>query len=155
MTASPNPAALRLWRNLTMRVLARMLENGASPEICLTHKGIGICLPRHALSAALKDLKDLGFVFFAKGLWGEDGEMAGAGHGLTAKGMKAAQIMLARKSNHLADTKDPAAKIDATIKACSDYFSRLREIGLLAEGPLTDDGGMIAGTIADLERKPS
>lgn len=38
--------------------------------------------------AILRDLRERGLCFYAKGLTTEDGEMAGAGYGLTKKGLE-------------------------------------------------------------------
>mgnify|MGYP005830785413 CR=1 FL=1 len=38
--------------------------------------------------ALLRDLTDRGFCYFSRGLFNEDGQVAGAGYGLTKKGLE-------------------------------------------------------------------
>lgn len=84
-----------LFTALKFRVLVEMREMGAREGMCLTHAGIGIDgLPGYALSAVLKSLREDGLAFFQKGLWNDDGEMVGAGHGLTAEGVKLADEII-------------------------------------------------------------
>lgn len=84
------------FESLRMRLLADMRERGASQDFCLTHGGIGWdgYVPRYVLSALLRSLKNDGLAFFMCGLWTDDGEMAGSGHGLTNEGVRIADRIL-------------------------------------------------------------
>lgn len=52
-------------------------------------------LPDEASRAVLRTLRNMGFMRYERGLWNEDGTMAGAGYGLTERGYEAGVRLLA------------------------------------------------------------
>lgn len=55
---------------------------------CLNYSGLKnhIDIDRQFLRAACLTLRDMGFLTYERGLWGEDGEPARAGYAITLKG---------------------------------------------------------------------
>lgn len=74
-------------------VLAFLANTGGSCDACFSFGSIGADtgLDRRRVRLACRSLKRLGFAFYARGLWNDDGEPRGAGYGLTRAGLFFAQ----------------------------------------------------------------
>lgn len=87
---------------LDRHVLQRMAEsNGAfGPlETCWSIASFtNEWLTRDIIRGVLRSLTDRGFCFYARGLFDEDGEVAGAGYGLTQEGMDYYGVLCPREA---------------------------------------------------------
>lgn len=77
---------------LDRHIIQEMVEAGGSFGPLETCWGISLFvndwITRDMARAILRSLTDRGYCFYARGLFTEDGEAAGAGYGLTPKGLE-------------------------------------------------------------------
>ena len=81
-------------------------------------------LPECMVRCICRELTDRGLLQFSKGLWSEDGRLAGAGYALTAKGADRG-----RRRGWL-NTAPPAqrmANTNARQEAIADWLARMKE----------------------------
>lgn len=74
---------------LRYAILVALRDYGGAGELALTLKGLSeyTGLPRETLRGIVADLRADGLTIYVRGLWGDDGQPAGAGYSITPKGM--------------------------------------------------------------------
>lgn len=77
---------------LDWHIIRKMAEGDSSFGVFETCWGLSCFtdewITRDMACALLRDLTDRGFCYFSRGLFNDDGEVAGSGYGLTPKGLE-------------------------------------------------------------------
>ncbi len=90
------PSALMFLEDHLLKVMLAKAGGTFGPlEICYTFRSLeSTGIPREILRGLLRSLTDDGYCYYMRGLWTEGGEPAGAGYGLTRKGVERAEDIL-------------------------------------------------------------
>ena len=76
-------------QTLEDEILVRMASRGAGPEHCFWLKGlVDEDFSYDLVRTLVRGLSARGLAFYARGLFNDDGEVAGSGYGLTEEGLR-------------------------------------------------------------------